>query len=114
MRQRKGGQNQNHSGSSSQSAGTNNAGGSGPVSNQNHHNPNPFLRLGTKQPKLLTKRAKGRGIGYMATAKVLVGAIVLLVAAYFGYRGYLETRVNTPFDIEKVAKISLSMERKGC
>lgn len=114
MRQRKGGQSQNHSGSSPQSAGTGGHGGSGSVSsNQNNHHQveqpstsqpphqRPFGRFGAKQPKLL-RRAKTRGIGYMATAKVLVGAVVLLVAAYFGYRGYLETRVNTPFDIEKV------------
>lgn len=60
-------------------------------------------RFSGRQPKLL-KRAKtrGGGIGYMATAKVSVAMVVLAVAAYFGYRGYLETRVNTPFDQEKV------------
>lgn len=48
----------------------------------------------------------------MATAKVVVGLIVLLVAAYFGYRGYLETRVNTPFDNEKVSAGVTSADQK--
>lgn len=36
----------------------------------------------------------------------IVGIVCLLFIAYFGYIGYLETRVNTPFDAKKV-----SMER---
>lgn len=31
------------------------------------------------------------------------GFCLLLVPAYFGYIGYLETRVNTPFDTRKVS-----------
>lgn len=34
--------------------------------------------------------------------KTLIGFVCLGVASYFGYLGYLETRVNTPFDNEKM------------
>lgn len=33
----------------------------------------------------------------------LFGFGCLLIPAYFGYIGYLETRVNTPFDAKKVS-----------
>lgn len=33
----------------------------------------------------------------------IVGVGCLLFIAYFGYIGYLETRVNTPFDAKKVS-----------
>lgn len=32
----------------------------------------------------------------------LFGCCCLVIASYFGYVGYLETRVNTPFDDHKV------------
>ncbi|KAH8271129.1 hypothetical protein KR018_000870 [Drosophila ironensis] len=34
--------------------------------------------------------------------KTMVGCICLGIASYFGYLGYLETRVNTPFDHQKM------------
>lgn len=34
----------------------------------------------------------------------IIGFCCLLIIAYFGYIGYLETRVNTPFDAKKVKK----------
>uniref|UniRef100_A0A1A9UT33 Mannosyl-oligosaccharide glucosidase n=1 Tax=Glossina austeni TaxID=7395 RepID=A0A1A9UT33_GLOAU len=34
--------------------------------------------------------------------KTLIGCVCLAVASYFGYLGYLETRVNTPFDNQKM------------
>lgn len=37
--------------------------------------------------------------------KSILTAAVLGVAAWFSYKGYLETRVNTPYDVEKVPKI---------
>lgn len=40
--------------------------------------------------------------GAAAHWKTALGTLCLLVAAYFGYVGYLETRVNTPFDEHKV------------
>lgn len=49
---------------------------------------------------------KPQGFNFFSAGKVLLGCIVLLVASYFGYRGYLETRVNTPFDNEKVVQNS--------
>lgn len=36
----------------------------------------------------------------------IVGIVCLLFIAYFGYIGYLETRVNTPFDAKKVSSLS--------
>lgn len=35
---------------------------------------------------------------------VLLGCVCLAVASYFGYRGYLETRVNTPYDERRVVQ----------
>lgn len=43
--------------------------------------------------------------------KTGVGVICLLVAVYVSMLGYLETRVNTPFDDEKVRKNSV---RNSC
>lgn len=34
--------------------------------------------------------------------KTLMGCVCMSVAVYFGYQGYLETRVNTPFDNVKM------------
>ncbi|XP_030378998.1 mannosyl-oligosaccharide glucosidase GCS1 [Scaptodrosophila lebanonensis] len=34
--------------------------------------------------------------------KTLIGCVCLAIASYFGYLGYLETRVNTPFDNQKM------------
>ncbi|KAH8387856.1 hypothetical protein KR093_009903 [Drosophila rubida] len=35
--------------------------------------------------------------------KTLIGCVCLAIASYFGYLGYLETRVNTPYDNQKMA-----------
>lgn len=40
--------------------------------------------------------------------KTILTAACIAVAAWFSYKGYLETRVNTPYDTEKV-KINLSI-----
>lgn len=37
---------------------------------------------------------------------MMIGCICLAVASYFGYQGYLETRVNTPFDKQTVVHAS--------
>lgn len=34
--------------------------------------------------------------------KTVIGCVCLVIASYFGYLGYLETRVNTPFDHQKM------------
>ncbi|KAM8718824.1 hypothetical protein ACLKA7_001521 [Drosophila subpalustris] len=34
--------------------------------------------------------------------KTLIGCVCLAIASYFGYLGYLETRVNTPYDNQKM------------
>lgn len=39
---------------------------------------------------------------YMTQWRILFGCCCLAIASYFGYLGYLETRVNTPFDDQKV------------
>lgn len=41
---------------------------------------------------------------YLTHCRILFGCICLIIASYFGYVGYLETRVNTPFDNQKVCK----------
>lgn len=38
----------------------------------------------------------------MTKLRWIAGFCCLLIPAYFGYLGYLETRVNTPFDTRKV------------
>lgn len=38
----------------------------------------------------------------MTQWRTIFGCCCLLIASYFGYLGYLETRVNTPFDDIKV------------
>lgn len=40
----------------------------------------------------------------MTQWRTIFGCCCLLIASYFGYIGYLETRVNTPFDDNKVKK----------
>lgn len=39
--------------------------------------------------------------------KQLIACIALSVAISFGYMGYLETRINTPFDDKRVSKYIL-------
>lgn len=39
---------------------------------------------------------------YLTHFRILVGCLCLVIASFFGYVGYLETRVNTPFDNQKV------------
>ncbi|XP_026480750.1 mannosyl-oligosaccharide glucosidase isoform X1 [Ctenocephalides felis] len=54
-------------------------------------------------PKNATKKAASNNkVTDMSKWKTLVGCICLLVALGFGYMGYLETRVNTPFDDQKM------------
>lgn len=49
------------------------------------------------------KDSNVRGFFVMTRWHVLVGCTCLAIASYFGYVGYLETRVNTPFDDHKVS-----------
>lgn len=49
-----------------------------------------------------TAKAKTESFGILIYWKQIVGCICLIVAATVGYRGYLETRVNTPFDDKKI------------
>ena len=46
--------------------------------------------------------------GFRFSLKTIVTLICLGVACCIGYKGYLETRVNTPFDNNKVSLPSLS------
>ena len=38
----------------------------------------------------------------MPVLNTILTIICLSIAVWFGYKGYLETRVNTPYDVEKV------------
>ncbi|XP_049883221.1 mannosyl-oligosaccharide glucosidase [Pectinophora gossypiella] len=49
---------------------------------------------------------KKKSFKFFSGWKTAVGVICLLVAIYVGTLGYLETRVNTPFDDEKVVQES--------
>lgn len=42
--------------------------------------------------------------------KQIICFVVLLIAVVFGYMGYLETRVNTPFDSVKVCNHLLRLK----
>lgn len=74
---------------------------------QDAHQPNPNRGAAPNisKPSLRKSRQekeKEKGFNYALYCKYIFGCIALLVAAYFGYRGYLETRVNTPFDNQKM------------
>ncbi|VVC92253.1 unnamed protein product [Leptidea sinapis] len=45
-------------------------------------------------------RSKSKTYKYLTTT---IGVICLVIAVYIGTLGYLETRVNTPFDGEKLS-----------
>ncbi|XP_014477267.1 PREDICTED: mannosyl-oligosaccharide glucosidase GCS1 [Dinoponera quadriceps] len=42
----------------------------------------------------------------MLSTNAIVTALCIAVASWFGYKGYLETRVNTPFNVEKLVTAS--------
>lgn len=48
----------------------------------------------------------GRAFKMLSIWKTGVGCFCLVVAVYVGILGYLETRVNTPFDDEKVSRLT--------
>ncbi|XP_060524577.1 mannosyl-oligosaccharide glucosidase [Cylas formicarius] len=60
---------------------------------------------GSTSPSTKTKQKKT----IFSYWKQIIVAIVTGIAICFGYIGYLETRVNTPFDDQKVAKNSLNV-----
>lgn len=35
----------------------------------------------------------------------IIAAICISIAAWFGFKGYLETRVNTPYDVGKACNL---------
>lgn len=43
----------------------------------------------------------------MSILNISVMVLCIAVAIWFSYRGYLETRVNTPYDVKKVCCILL-------
>lgn len=59
-------------------------------SNANHHNKKKSTSFSVGSNFMLNKW------------KTLIGCVCLSVASYFGYLGYLETRVNTPYDHSKM------------
>jgi len=36
----------------------------------------------------------------------IIAIICIIIAIWFGFKGYLETRVNTPYDVEKVCIVT--------
>lgn len=48
-------------------------------------------------------QTRTRSYQFLTVWKTTIGVICLVVAVYIGTLGYLETRVNTPFDGEKVS-----------
>lgn len=47
----------------------------------------------------------------MLSTNTIITAVCIVVASWFGYKGYLETRVNTPFDVQKVCLVYIFISR---
>lgn len=52
--------------------------------------------------KLITNGNKDKST-YMLSVKKVIVMFIVAIAAYIAGKGYLETRVNTPFDEHKVS-----------
>ncbi|XP_018320020.1 mannosyl-oligosaccharide glucosidase isoform X2 [Agrilus planipennis] len=68
----------------------------GPSVNKSDKSPNSSSSSSSVSPKESNK------VNILAFWKHLIGFICLSIAVGVGYRGYLETRVNTPFDDRKM------------
>ncbi|XP_055914776.1 uncharacterized protein LOC129948002 [Eupeodes corollae] len=49
-------------------------------------------------------RTTDSGLFILSKWKTIIGCVCLAIASYFGYLGYLETRVNTPYDSDKMVQ----------
>ncbi|EFN77469.1 mannosyl-oligosaccharide glucosidase GCS1 isoform X2 [Harpegnathos saltator] len=62
------------------------------------------------ETKITKSRAKHTGSPRsnksMLSTNAVITALCIVVASWFGYKGYIETRVNTPFDIKKLVTAS--------
>lgn len=54
-----------------------------------------------------TSTIGSRTFKFLSVWKTSVGFVCFLIAVYISTLGYLETRVNTPFDDDKVKKVLL-------
>lgn len=57
---------------------------------------------GNSSSSTASEKIEVKKSGILSYWKAELGFICFAVAAYIGYLGYLETRVNTPFDETKV------------
>lgn len=59
-----------------------------------------------KPAKIRTKPVHASPVKVNRKSRISMNSILTVVciaiAAWFGYKGYLETRVNTPYSVEKV------------
>lgn len=61
------------------------------------------------QEKALTKprpRVKTSSRSSLLPINLIIITVSLVIAVWFGYKGYLETRVNTPYDVNKACKLN--------
>lgn len=77
------------------------------ISSKNQNTSNAHRRPEKHKSKSKSSARGHNPLSYLGTLlldnwKTLLGFICLAVASYFGYQGYLETRVNTPFDNERL------------
>ena len=70
--------------------------------------PKVHERLVRSRPKIITDPdAIEQTTVKLPVIKSILTAACIAVAAWFSYKGYLETRVNTPYNVEKVLKLVL-------
>lgn len=72
----------------------------------------PPSNNGTSSSSSSSDASETRSFKLKSMWKTLVGGLCLGIAVYVGSLGYLETRVNTPFDDEKVG-CSLCSKKHG-
>ncbi|XP_011638747.1 mannosyl-oligosaccharide glucosidase GCS1 [Pogonomyrmex barbatus] len=70
----------------------------------------PKGRVQEKPAKIKVKPANTNSVKTNKSLQLpinfMIAAVCIAVAAWFGYKGYLETRVNTPYDVEKLVTTS--------
>lgn len=112
-RQRKGinnsttGANESSSSSSLKKTGNNSNRHSGTITSSSAAHNGTSSSSGSSQTPLNNNKSSGgkstkTRFVIMTQWRMIFGSTCLVIASYFGYLGYLETRVNTPFDNQKV------------
>jgi len=56
--------------------------------------------------KLISPNSVKSNKGLQLSVNFIIAIICIAIAIWFGFKGYLETRVNTPYDVEKVCIIT--------